>query len=434
MEISPSEFATRRDLLKGAALIGAVPVLLKGSPQAFTAGQAIKVGLVGCGGRGTGAAAQALKADDYSVLTAVADIEQGRVDACLDTLKKASGAKADQKVRVESAKQFLGLDGFQKLINSDVDVVLLATPPGFRPTHLRAVIEAGKHVFCEKPIAVDAPGVRHVLETVKMAKAKDLSLVAGFCWRYANHIMATFDQVHNGAIGDIMAYYATYYTSPVKPMPLASARPAGMSDTEWQIRNWYNFQWLCGDSIVEQAVHSADKIAWAFKDKPPVSCVAVGGRQIPAEGGNIFDHFEVNYQYAGNVRAFLGCRQIDGCYNENSDYILGTKGVCTIGRGPLPRIEGQTKWTFTEKKNDMYQAEHDALFASLRKGKHLNDGERMATSTMLAMMGRMAAYTGQQVTWEDAMNSQEKIFPDKVEWGGSLAVAPMPLPGVKKFV
>jgi hypothetical protein len=168
------DFSSRRDVLKAGAIVSAFPAVMRGAP-----GQAIKVGLVGCGGRGTGAAAQALKADDYTVLTAVADIDQGRVDECLGTLKKASGAKADEKVKVAKANQFLGLDAFQKLINSDVDVVLLATPPGFRPTHLRAVIEAGKHVFCEKPIAVDAPGVRSVLETVKMAKAKNLNLVAG---------------------------------------------------------------------------------------------------------------------------------------------------------------------------------------------------------------------------------------------------------------
>src|SRR5205085_2562301 len=163
-------------------------------------------------------------------------------------------------------------------------------------------------------------------------------------------------------------------------MPPASERPAGMTDVDWQIRNWYNFQWLCGDSLVEQAVHSVDKIAWAMKDAPPVSCVAVGGRQIPAEDGNIFDHFEVNYLYPNNVRAFLGSRQMEGCYNENADYILGTQGSCTIGRGPMPRIAGKTEWTFQGQKNDMYQAEHDALFASIRQGKPINDGQRMATS------------------------------------------------------
>jgi myo-inositol 2-dehydrogenase/D-chiro-inositol 1-dehydrogenase len=421
--------STRRDFLAGSALAAAAPALLKSAP----AGQAIKVGLVGCGGRGTGAAAQAMKADDYSVLTAVADVYQDRVDACLGTLRKQTGDKAAQKIMVDPAKQFVGLDAYEKLLASDVDVVLLATPPGFRPMHLGAAIKANKHVFCEKPIAVDAPGVRDVLETVKLAKEKKLCLVAGFCWRYANQIQATFDELHHGAIGDLIAYYATYYTNPVKPMPAASTRPAGMSDVEWQIKNWYNFQWLCGDSIVEQAVHSIDKIAWAMNDQPPVSCVGVGGRQIPAEGGNIYDHFEINYLYPNNVRAFLASRQMEGCYNENSDYILGTKGSVTIGRGPMPKIEGQRPWTFQGQKNDMYQAEHDVLFAAVRKNVPVNDGQRMATSTMLALMGRMAAYTGQQVTWDDAFNSKERIFPEKLDWNMSLPVAPMPRPGVTKL-
>jgi myo-inositol 2-dehydrogenase/D-chiro-inositol 1-dehydrogenase len=422
--------STRRNFMIGGALAAGFPALVKGAP----ASNAIKVGLVGCGGRGTGAAAQALKADDYTVLTAVADIYQDRIDACLTTLRKESKDKAAEKVMVDPAKQFVGLDAYEKLIGSGVDVVLLATPPGFRPMQLRAAIEANKHVFCEKPIAVDAPGVRHVIETTKMAQAKNLSLVSGFCWRYANHILETFDKLHTGAIGELVAYYATYYTSPVKPMPPASERPAGMSDVEWQIKNWYNFCWLCGDSLVEQAVHSVDKVAWAMKDQPPISCVAVGGRQILAEGGNIFDHFEVNYLYPGNVRATVANRQMEGCYNENSDYILGTTGSVTIGRGPVPKIEGQNPWTFQGKKNDMYQAEHDALFAAIRKNQPINNGQRMATSTMLAIMGRMAAYTGRQITWDDAFNSQEHIFPANLDWNMSMPVAPMPRPGVTKFL
>jgi hypothetical protein len=207
-----------------------------------------------------------------------------------------------------------------------------------------------------------------------------------------------------------------------------------MSDVEWQIRNWYNFVWLCGDSLVEQAVHSADKIAWAMKDEPPVSCVGVGGRTVPAEGGNIYDHFEVNYIYPNGVRAFLANRQSVGCYNENSDYILGTDGTCTIGRGPVPRIEGKNTWTFTGQQYNMYQKEHDLLFASIRKGQPMNDGKRMATSTLLAIMGRTAAYTGQEITWDQMMNGQEKLFPDPLEWNGSLAVKPLAQPGVTKFL
>ncbi len=416
----------RRDFLKTAAVVG-FPAIIR----AQTVTNAIKVGLVGCGGRGTGAASQALHADDYTELTAVGDIDQDRIDACLDTLKKIG--KIAPRVKADPSKQFVGLDAYQKVIEAS-DTVLLVTPPGFRPVHLAACVQANKHVFCEKPIATDAPGVRSVLDTVEIARTKNLSLVAGFCWRYNNKIIATFDQVHAGALGKIVAYYATYYTSPVKPMPPASSRPAGMSDIEWQIRNWYNFTWICGDSIVEQAVHSADKIAWAMHDQPPESCVGVGGRTIPAEGGNIYDHFEVNYIYPDGTRAFLANRQIQGCFNENSDYILGSDGTCTIGRGPAPHIDGKTNWMWTGEEYDMYQREHDVLFAAIRKGQPINDGKRMATSTMLAMMGRMAAYTGQQITWDQAFHSQERLVPDPVDWKGSFEPPGLAKPGVTKFV
>jgi myo-inositol 2-dehydrogenase/D-chiro-inositol 1-dehydrogenase len=421
----------RRDFIKttaGAGLAAGFPSIIR----AQTVTNAIKVGLIGCGGRGTGAASQALHADDFTELTAVADTDQDRVDECLDNLKK--GEKTGSRVKVDPPRQFVGLDAFQKLIESGVDAVLLATPPGFRPMHLAACVRANKHVFCEKPISTDVPGVRSVFETVELAKQKNLSLVSGFCWRYNNKIIATFDQIHGGTIGKLVAYYATYYTSPVKPMPPANKRPAGMSDVEWQIRNWYNFVYLCGDSIVEQAVHSADKIAWAMHDEPPVSCVGVGGRAIPAEGGNIFDHFEINYIYPNGVRAFLANRQITGCHNENSDYILGSEGTCTIGRGPIPRIEGKTNWSFAGQQYNMYQKEHDLLFASIRKGQPMNDGKRMATSTLLAMMGRMAAYTGQQITWEQALNSQDRLIPEHIDWNGKLEVRPLAQPGITKFI
>ncbi len=430
METLPLPSSDRRDFIKTAA--GALAVGFPGIISAQTVTNAVKVGLVGCGGRGTGAASQALHADDGSELTAVAEVAQSQIDQSLETLQKIG--KIAPRVKVEKSNQFVGLDAYQKLLASGVDVVLLATPPGFRSTHLAACVEAGKHIFCEKPVATDAFGIRSAMASVEKAKAKNLSLVAGFCWRYNDMIVDTFKQVQDGAIGKVVAYYATYYTSPVKPMPAASTRPEGISDTQWQIRNWYNFVWLCGDSIVEQAVHSVDKVAWMMKDEPPVSCVAVGGRAIPAEGGNIFDHFDVNYLYPNGVRAFVVNRQSEGCYNENSDYILGSEGICTIGRSPTPRIEGKTNWSWTGQKYDMYQREHDVLFASIRKHQPVNDGKRLVTSTLLAMMGRMAAYTGQEITWDQAMNSQERLVPEAISWDGTLAVAPRAEPGVTKFV
>ncbi len=420
----------RRDFLKttaGAALTVGFPAII----SAQTVTNALKVGLIGCGGRGTGAANQALHADDLAELTAVADVFQPKIDASLEELGRIS--KIAPRVKVEKANQFVGLDAYQKVLASGIDVVLIAPPPGFHSLHLAAAVEANKHIFAEKPAATDAPGVRSVLESAEKAASKNLSLVSGFCWRYNDMIVETFKQVHDGAIGKVISYYATYYTSPVKPMPAASTRPAGISDTEWQIMNWYNFVWLCGDSIVEQAVHSADKIAWMMDDQPPTSCVAVGGRVIPAEGGNIYDHFEVNYLYPNGVRAMLANRQIDNCYNENADYIMGADGTCTMGRSPVPRIEGKTNWTWSGQKYDMYQREHDVFFASIRQHKPVNNGKRHATSTMLAMMGRMAAYTGQEVTWDQALNSQEKLFPDTLSWDGSLPVRPRAEPGITKL-
>ena len=241
----------------------------------------------------------------------------------------------------------------------------------------------------------------------KLAQSKNLALVSGFCWRYNNMIQEAMQQVHDGALGRLVAHYSTYYTNPVKPMPPESARPAGMSDIEWQIRNWYNFTWLCGDSLVEQAVHNADKIMWVMKDQPPASGVAVGGRAVPANGGNIYDHFEANYLFPNGYRVFLANRQSTGCFNGTHDYVMGTEGTLLLGAGQ-PRIEtpdGKVKWQFEGEAYDMYQREHDVLFASIRAGKPKNDDLNLATSTLLAIMGRDAAYSGQQLTWDQALNS-----------------------------
>jgi predicted dehydrogenase len=429
----PPPNPARRDFVKGAAtavgasLIAGFPAII----SAQTVTNTLKVGLIGCGGRGTGAASEALKADPQVELTAVGDVFQKQIDASVAELGRLS--KIASRIKVDKSNQFVGLDAYQKVLSSGIDVVIIAPPPGFHAQHLAAAVQAGKHIFCEKPAATDAPGVRSVLDSADKAASKNVSLVAGFCWRYNNMVIETFKQVQDGALGHLVSYYATYYTNPVKPMPPASSRGPGVSDTEWQIANWYNFVWTCGDSLVEQAVHSADKIAWIMNDQPPTSCVAVGGRVIPAEGGNIYDHFEANYLYPNGVRASLANRQIEGCYNENADYIMGSDGRCTLGRGTTPKIEGKTNWAWSGQQYDMYQREHDVLFESIRKGQPVNDGKRLATSTLLAIMGRMAAYTGQEITWDQALNSQEKLFPDQLSWNGSLPVPPRAEPGITRF-
>jgi predicted dehydrogenase len=436
MEHTPEQGAggiERRDFIrKTGAAAGAIALGFPSIISAQTVTNVLKVGLVGAGGRGTGAAAQALTADPQSELTAVADIDEEIVERTATRLKGSQ--RFGERVKIEHA--FFGLDAYDKVIASGVDVVLLAAPPGFRPKHLTAAVNAGKHVFAEKPCATDSPGVREVMAAQKLAQEKNLALVSGFCWRYSNMIQEAVQQVKGGAIGRPVAHYSTYYTNPVKPMPPESARPAGMSDIEWQIRNWYNFVWLSGDSLVEQAVHNADKIMWLMNDQPPASAVAVGGRAIPANGGNIYDHFEANYVWPNGYRAFLANRQATGCYNATHDYVMGTEGTLLLGAGQ-PRIEtpdGKVKWQFQGEVYDMYQREHDVLFSSIRAGKPKNDDFNLASSTLFAILGRHAAYSGQQVTWDQALKSDVRLVPEPIDWKGSHEVPPLAQPGRHKVL
>ena len=435
MNNSDSLLTSRRDFLKSssaAALAGtfAAPFILTSSGKDVSPGDTLKVGLVGCGGRGTGAAAQALKADTNVELIAAGDAFERPIAGAL---KAIAGEAGKEKVKVASDNMFVGLDAYQKVMASGVDVVILASPPGFRPVHLRAAVEAGKHIFCEKPMATDAPGVRSVMESVRLAKEKSLALVAGFCWRYDSPKRELFKRVHEGQIGEVRAVYGTYLTGPVKPMPAANTRPAGITDLEWMVRHWYNFNWLSGDGFVEQAVHTVDWIAWAMKDTPPVSCTAVGGRQIPANGGNIFDHIEVNFEWENGVRGFIAQRQIPGCYSENYLSVIGSKGVARIDSRGVS-IKGDNAWRYEGEKVDMYQVEHNELFASIRAGKPINDGDRMARSTLMGIMGRQAAYTGEQLTWDMILDSRQVLVPEIKDWNSTVEVQPMAMPGRTKFI
>jgi len=426
---------SRRTFLKTstAAAVGSAlgPLILGTKSSAASPGDTIRVGLIGCGGRGSGAAKQALNADKNVVLTSMGDAFTDRLNSSLKALK--TDPEVGEKVNVKPDNCFVGLDACQKVLESGVDLVILATPPGFRPAHLKMAIEADKHVFCEKPMSTDAPGVRSVLKTVAEAKRRKRALVAGFCWRYNLAERAGFEQIHNGAIGDIRAIYGTYNTGSLWSKP----RQAGWSDLEWQIRNWLYFTWLSGDHLVEQAVHTVDKMAWAMKDEPPLKAIAHGGRQVrtAAEYGHIYDHFEVVYEYPNDVHGFIFCRQQANCANDNSDTIMGTKGVARIlGFRSVPFVKGEMNWKYAGPRPDMYQVEHNELFASIRKGEPINDGVRMARSTMLAIMGRMAAYTGKEITWEEALNSQENLQPPKIAWDASIPVPPVATPGKTKFI
>ncbi len=428
--------ASRRDFLKSStALLAtgsvAFPNILRGARP----DQKLKIGFVGCGGRGTGAANQALRADPNNILWAVGDAFEDKLTASLEGLKGSRGAQVD----VPESRQFVGLDAYQKVIDSGVDVVLLTTPPAFRPQHFKAAVAAGKHCFLEKPMATDAPGVRSVMETVEETKRKKLGVCAGFCWRYHPGMRETFKRLADGAIGKLLANYNTYNSGSVDRYPKWN-RKNTPRDLEWQLRRWYYFTWASGDGIVEQACHSVDKMAWAMGDKPPLKCVGHGGRQVRTgeDYGNIFDHFSIVYDYPDAVRGFHASRQINLAAAANTDSFYGSEGTCEINGSSkqfvIRDLQGKEKWRYTPEKSDMYQVEHDEFFASIREGRPLNDGDRMASSTLLAIMGRMAAYSGQEISWDMALNSKEQLVPSVLDWDMKFPVPPVALPGITPFV
>lgn len=410
--------------LGGVALVGGFPSILRGAPITKT----LKIALVGCGGRGSGAANQALKADSNVELVAVADVIEDQARKSLENLKTQHAEKT------KNTKVFVGLDSIDQLLKEDVDVVLLCAPPGFRPEHLEKCVKAGKHTFCEKPVATDVPGIHRFIAAANEAKSKGLGVQSGFCWRANYAERATFDQLHKGTAGKVMSYYGTYLAG----SPWVKARKEGWTDLEYQLRNWLYFTWLSGDHLIEQAIHTVDKMSWAFQDVAPIQAVAMGGRQqrIEPEYGHVYDHFAVCYEYPDGARGFIFCRQQAGTYNENADHIIGTKGVCKInGFGKVHRISGETPWKYEGERPDMYQVEHDEFFASIRKGEAVNFGDKMAHSTLLGILGRTAAYTGKVITWEEINGSKEVLAPAAaLDWNMKLDVPPVPMPGRTKLV
>ena len=381
--------STRRKILKTGVALSGAPALVSGAANSETLG----LGLIGCGGRGTGAVANAFAADDNIALTAVGDLFEDQIEHSIAQLQK----KNAEKVRVDPDSRLVGFDAIERVVqHPDVDLVILATPPAFRPAHLAAAVASGKHAFVEITAAVDSPGVRSVLESSRRAEATDLAIVSGFCWRYDNALRAAREQIRGGAIGDVRALYATYYRSNLGNK-FKGERPPGTTDLEWQIRDWYSHLWLSGDvTLLLSGGHSVDKMAWWLDDEMPIAAVATGGRTFP-NWGNTFDHTFVVYEYEGGRRGFLGCRSHSGCYNENGDHVIGSKGVMRFP-GRTPVIEGETNWRYRGETGNKYQNEHDEWIRSIREGKPINDGKRMAETTAMTLMGRMAAYTGQRIT------------------------------------
>jgi predicted dehydrogenase len=387
----------------------------------------LRVGLVGCGGRGTGAAEQALTADKNTKLVAMADAFQDMLESSLSTLK--GNSPVADRVDVPKDRQYAGFDAYKNVIDQ-VDVVLLATPPGFRPLHLAYAVEKGIHSFVEKPIATDAPGVRAVLKAAEEAKKKNLSMVSGLCWRYDTPRRETMKRALDGGIGQVVAIETTYDSGGVWD-PRKRRDEVG-SEMEYQMRNWYYYDWLSGDHIVEQAVHGIDTMAWAMGDEPPLHCFGSGGRQVRTEPeyGNIYDHFSIVYEYPNGVRGYHNCRHWRDTYQRTKDFLLGSKGTCDVFANS---ISGETKWRYRGPKPNMYQNEHDELFAAIRSGNPINNGVFMARSTLLGIMGRMAAYTGELITWDMALNSKEDLSPAAYAWGDA-PKRPVPKPGTTKFV
>lgn len=422
---------TRRSFLKSssAAAIGTAAALKPALVHA-AGSDVLRIGLVGCGGRGAGAARQALQADKNVKLTAMADVFEDRLQSSRKTLLESMVV---EKVDVPADRQFVGFDAYKQLLASGVDVVLLATPPHFRPAQFKAAIDAGVHVFAEKPVAVDAPGVRSVMATAELAKKKNLSVVSGLCLRFGYGFQETIRRIHDGAIGDVFTLQANDYRGTIwykKPQP-------DWTEMHNQMRNWYYYTWLSGDFNVEQHVHFLDICSWVIDDYPK-SAVGMGGRIVrnAPKYGNIFDHHSVVYEYQSGAKLFSNTRQIAGCKNNLSATAVGTKGSSLLSerrKGLTITPNDGKPWVYEGENNNFYQTEHDELFASIRNGKPINNGEYMAKSTLVAIMGRMATYTGQEITWQAAMNSKQDLSPPKYQWG-DIEMRPVAQPGVTKFV
>jgi predicted dehydrogenase len=398
---------------------------IPGAPALAQRADKIRVGVIGCGGRGTGAAKDCLTAAERVELVALGDLFPDRLAKCRESLAKmvTEDPSLKPRIKVDDKHAFTGFDAYQKVLASDINLVILATPPAFRPAHLAAAVAAGKHVFMEKPVAVDPVGVRSVMATSDLAAQKGLAIVAGTQRRHDVAYRAAMQRIHDGAIGDVVGAQVYWNQGGLWMHP----RKPEWSDVEWQLRNWLYFTWLSGDHIVEQHIHNIDVANWALRAHP-VRAVGVGGRQWRTDPayGHIYDHFAIDFEYPNGVRVLSMCRQIDGTASAVRERIVGTRGTSN-GRSV---IEGAAPWTWDQAtpKPNPYVQEHTNLIASIRAGTPLNEGRQVAESTLSAIMGREAAYTGQDITWDELLNAEQNLVPAQVEFG-PLPVAPVAMPG-----
>jgi predicted dehydrogenase len=422
--------ATRRDFVKAGAL-SAGAAALASVPSVHAAGSdIIRVGFIGCGHRGTGAMAQCLRGGTNVRLVAMADAFRDQLQNSLNLLQR--DAPICDRIDVPADRQFTGLDAYERVLPL-VDLVVLTTPPGFRPYHIRAAVAAGKHLFAEKPLAVDAPGVRIVLEAFEEANRKRLSCVAGTQRRYQTPYRESMQRIHDGQLGTIVAARCYWLGGALWHRGLNHAE--GWSDLEWQIRNWMYFTWLSGDHIVEQHIHNLDVMNWAMGTHP-IKALSLGGRQVRTgtQFGHIYDHFTTDFEYPGGQHMTSMCRQIVNCANKVSETVVGTRGTWTSS--PRHRITGDRPWDFggsvaqaRRADNDPYQAEHVALIDSIRNSRPINDLKNAAESSLTGIMGRMSAYTGREVTWRQALESQQSLMPARLDLHMTLPVPPVAMPG-----
>lgn len=411
--------SSRRTFLKAnaaAAMAAALPI----ARSAHAAGsESIRIGLIGCGGRGRGAAVNALNTGKDVRLTAVADLFDSQAKTAIEQLKR----EMPDRVDVPPDRCFVGFDAYKKLIDSGVDVVVIATTVHFHPMLLRAAVDAGKHVFIEKTHAIDAPGVRQTIAACEKAAKNGRSVVSGFCWRYNPEVQETQKRISDGAIGRIVAIQASYAVGARR----AYVRQPNMTEMQYQMWNWYNFHWLSGDQPGAQLVHCLDLASWGLGDRPPVKAWGMGGRQVQTqpEYGNLFDHSGAVFEYESGVRLFASCRDQASCYNEYCVTFLGTKGLACVPSRCF--IQGDKSWSSKSSGANMYSLEHVALFDSIRKNQPINNGNYMATSSALAILARETCYTGQQITWEQLMKSETTFALPKYDWD----VVPPVLPDAK---
>ena len=398
----------------------------------------LKLALIGCGGRGSGAAVQALTADDKVELYAMADAFRDRIDSSLNGIKEHfDGSK---NIDVKEKNMFTGFDAYKKAIDL-CDVVILTTPPGFRPLHFEYAIHNDKHVFMEKPLATDAPGIRKVLEVAKIAKDKKLNVVVGLQRHYQDKYITLYNKVVNGDIGKIVSGQVYWNDGGV----WVKKRKPSQSELEYQMRNWYYFTWLCGDHILEQHIHNIDVANWFIGDYP-ISAQGMGGREVRngIDHGQIFDHHFVEFTYASGAVISSQCRHQTGTASRVDEVFQGSNGSVVTGKGEMTDLSGNIKYKYPNKRNEdpnPYQVEHDKLFQSIRNNEVINDVEYGAKSTMTAIMGRMATYTGKKITWDQAINSKEMLVPNNLTWNSTPPTLPddngkylVAIPGKTQFI